>query len=89
MSGESDYHEQLEQDLATFVQKESGLLLNFGYQGILSIIDTMLDRHDVVVYDKDSHACIYDGVRLHLGKRLPFDHNDIDLSCLLYTSRCV
>ncbi len=78
MSGESDQHEQLEQELATFVQKESGLLLNFGYQGILSIIDTMLDRHDVVVYDKDSHACIYDGVRLHLGKRLPFEHNDID-----------
>jgi len=78
MSGESDYHEQLEQELATFVQKESGLLLNFGYQGILSIIDTMLDRHDVVVYDKDSHACIYDGVRLHLGKRLPFEHNDIN-----------
>lgn len=78
MSGESDQHEQLEQELATFVQKERGLLLNFGYQGILSIIDTMLDRHDVVVYDKDSHACIYDGVRLHLGKRLPFEHNDID-----------
>lgn len=78
MSGETDYHEQLEQELAAFVQKEAGLLLNFGYQGILSIIDTMLDRHDVVVYDKDSHACIYDGVRLHLGKRLPFEHNDIE-----------
>jgi len=78
MSGESDYHEQLEQELATFVSKESGLLLNFGYQGIMSIVDSLLDRHDVVVYDKDCHACIYDGLRMHLGKRLPFEHNDID-----------
>ncbi len=78
MSGESEYHEQLEQELATFVSKESGLLLNFGYQGIMSIVDSLLDRHDVVVYDKDSHACIYDGLRMHLGKRLPFEHNDID-----------
>lgn len=78
MSGESDYHEQLEQELATFVSKEAGLLLNFGYQGIMSIVDALLDRHDVVVYDKDCHACIYDGIRMHLGKRLPFEHNDID-----------
>jgi glycine C-acetyltransferase len=78
MSGESIYHEQLEQELATFVGKEKGLLLNFGYQGILSIIDTLLGRHDVVVYDKDSHACIYDGVRLHLGKRFPFEHNNFE-----------
>jgi len=78
MSGESKYHEELENNLAEFVQKESAMLLNFGYQGIMSVIDALLDRHDVVVYDKDDHACIYDGVRMHLGKRLPFEHNDIN-----------
>ncbi len=78
MSGESNYHEQLERELATFVQKESGMLLNYGYQGIMSIIDAVLDRRDVVVYDKDCHACIYDGIRMHLGKRVPFEHNDIE-----------
>jgi glycine C-acetyltransferase len=78
MSGESDYHEQLENELAEFVGKESGLLLNFGFQGILSVIQALLSRHDVVVYDNDSHACIYDGIRLHLGKRFPYDHNDVD-----------
>lgn len=78
MSGESNYHEQLESELAQFVQKEAGMLLNYGYQGIMSIIDALLDRHDVVVYDKDNHACIYDGIRMHLGKRFPFEHNDIE-----------
>lgn len=78
MSGESKYHEELENNLAEFVQKESAMLLNFGYQGIMSIVDSLLDRRDVVVYDKDDHACIYDGIRMHLGKRLPFEHNDID-----------
>lgn len=78
MSGESKYHEELENNLAEFVQKEAAMLLNFGYQGIMSVIDALLDRRDVVVYDKDDHACIYDGVRMHLGKRLPFEHNDID-----------
>jgi len=78
MSGESTYHEQLEQELATFVGKERGLLLNFGFQGVQSIIDALLGRHDAVVYDNDSHACIYDGVRLHLGKRFPFEHNDME-----------
>ncbi len=78
MSGESDYHEQLEQELATFVGKNRGLLLNFGFQGVQSIIDALLGRHDAVVYDNDSHACIYDGVRLHLGKRFPYEHNDIE-----------
>jgi glycine C-acetyltransferase len=78
MSGESNYHEQLESELAQFVHKPSGMLLNYGYQGILSVIDALLDRHDVVVYDKDNHACIYDGVRLHLGKRFPFEHNNIE-----------
>jgi glycine C-acetyltransferase len=78
MSGESNFHEQLENELAEFVQKEAGMLLNYGYQGIMSIIDALLDRHDVVVYDKDNHACIYDGIRMHLGKRFPFEHNDIE-----------
>ena len=78
MSGESKYHEQLETELAHFVHKESGMLLNYGYQGIMSVIDALLDRHDAVVYDKDNHACIYDGIRMHLGKRFPFEHNDID-----------
>ncbi len=78
MSGESTYHEKLENDLAKFVGKESGLLLNFGFQGVVSIIDSLLGRHDVIVYDNDSHACIYDGVRLHLGKRFPYEHNDME-----------
>lgn len=77
MSGETQYHEQLEAELASFVHKEKALLLNFGYQGIISIVDTLLDRRDVVVYDKDCHACIYDGIRMHLGKRFPFEHNDV------------
>jgi len=78
MSGETKYHEQLENELADFVSKEEVMLLNFGYQGIMSIIDALLGRKDVVVYDKDCHACIYDGVRMHIGKRLPFEHNDIN-----------
>ena len=78
MSGESKHHEELEKNLAEFVVKEEALLLNFGYQGIMSIVDTLLDRKDVVVYDKDCHACIYDGLRMHLGRRLPFEHNDIE-----------
>ncbi|GAB5553717.1 MAG: aminotransferase class I/II-fold pyridoxal phosphate-dependent enzyme [Saprospiraceae bacterium] len=78
MSGESDYHEQLERELAEFVQKEDAMLLNFGYQGIMSIIDACVDRRDVIVYDKDNHACIYDGIRMQLAKRLPFEHNDFE-----------
>ena len=78
MSGETDYHEKLERELAAFVQKEDAMLLNFGYQGIMSIIDACVDRRDVIVYDKDNHACIYDGIRMHLGKRLPFEHNDFE-----------
>ncbi|TAF67896.1 MAG: pyridoxal phosphate-dependent aminotransferase family protein [Cytophagales bacterium] len=80
MSGESKYHEQLEQELASFVGKEAGVLLNYGYQGVVSIIDALLDRRDVVVYDAESHACILDGLRLHVGKRFVFKHNDIE-SC--------
>ena len=78
MSGESMHHERLETELAEFVQKEEAMLLNFGYQGIMSLIDALLDRRDVVVYDQDCHACIYDGIRMHLGKRLSFEHNDAE-----------
>ena len=78
MSGHTELHEQLENELAEFVDKESAYLLNFGYQGILSTIDTLVSKDDVIVYDVDAHACIVDGVRLHLGKRFTYKHNDID-----------
>ena len=78
MSGQTKYHEELENQLAEFVGKKSAYLLNFGYQGMVSVIDTMLDRKDVVVYDSESHACILDGLRLHIGKRFVFPHNDIE-----------
>ena len=78
MSGQSDLHEQLEIELAAFVGKESAYLLNYGYQGMVSIIDALLDRKDVVVYDSESHACIVDGLRMHLGKRFVFPHNNIE-----------
>jgi glycine C-acetyltransferase len=78
MSGNSKYHEQLEQELAAFVGKEDSFLLNFGYQGMVSIIDALLDRNDVVVYDGESHACILDGLRLHMGKRFVFKHNNVE-----------
>ena len=78
MSGHTELHEKLEKKLSDFVEKESSYVLNFGYQGILSIIDTLVSKNDVIVYDVDSHACIVDGVRLHLGKRFTFKHNDID-----------
>ena len=77
MSGDTDYHEELEKNLSKFVQKEDTILLNFGYQGIMSAIDALVDRKDVIVYDSESHACILDGVRLHMGKRYQFQHNDI------------
>ncbi|RAU83348.1 aminotransferase class I/II-fold pyridoxal phosphate-dependent enzyme [Pontibacter arcticus] len=77
MSGNSNYHEQLESELSDFVQKPDTLLLNFGYQGVVSIIDALVDRHDVIVYDAESHACIIDGVRLHQGKRFVYGHNDM------------
>ena len=80
MSGQTKYHEELEQKLADFVGKEDAFLLNFGYQGMVSIIDCLLSRNDVVVYDAEAHACIIDGLRLHVGKRFVFAHNDID-SC--------
>ena len=77
MTGHTKYHEQLEAELAAFVKKESAYLLNFGYQGMVSIIDSLVDRHDVVVYDSEAHACIIDGMRLHIGKRFVYPHNDM------------
>jgi glycine C-acetyltransferase len=78
MSGNSDLHEQLEAELAAFEAKEDAILLNFGYQGMVSVIDVLVGRHDVIVYDAESHACIIDGVRLHPGHRYVFKHNDVD-----------
>ena len=78
MSGHTHLHEQLQNELADFVGKEAAYVLNFGYQGILSTIDTLVSKNDVIVYDVDAHACIVDGVRLHVGKRFTFRHNDIE-----------
>ena len=78
MSGQTSTHEKFEQMAAEFVHKESAYLLNYGYQGMVSIIDALVDRHDVIVYDSESHACIMDGLRLHMGKRFVFPHNDIE-----------
>jgi glycine C-acetyltransferase len=80
MSGNSIHHEELENNLATFVGKQAAFLLNYGYQGMVSIIDALVDRNDVIVYDAESHACIIDGVRLHMGKRFVYQHNDVE-SC--------
>jgi len=78
MSGNSNLHEQLESELAEFVAKEDCALLNYGYQGMVSLIDSLCSRHDVIVYDAESHACIIDGLRLHPGHRYVFKHNDVD-----------
>ncbi|RAI91543.1 aminotransferase class I/II-fold pyridoxal phosphate-dependent enzyme [Algoriphagus yeomjeoni] len=78
MSGQTTLHEQLEDELAAFVNKKKAYLLNYGYQGIMSVIDSLLDRKDVVVYDSECHACIIDALRMHLGKRYVFPHNDIE-----------
>ena len=78
MSGNSTYHEQLESELAAFEHKEDAILMNFGYQGIMSAIDAICGRHDVIVYDAESHACIIDGLRLHPGHRYVFKHNDLE-----------
>ena len=78
MSGQTIYHEQLERELAAFVGKEDAFLLNFGYQGMVSIVDSLVDRNDVIVYDSEAHACIIDGARLHMGKRFVYPHNNID-----------
>ena len=77
MSGQTTMHEKFEQMAAEFTAKEASYLLNYGYQGMVSIIDALVDRHDVIVYDSESHACIMDGLRLHMGKRFVFPHNDI------------
>jgi len=77
MSGNSNLHEQLEAELAAFEMKEDAALLNYGYQGMISIIDVLCNRHDVIVYDAESHACIIDGLRLHPGHRYVFKHNDL------------
>jgi glycine C-acetyltransferase len=78
MSGNSNLHEKLENELAAFVSKEDAALFNFGYQGMVSLIDTLCNRHDVIVYDAESHACIIDGLRLHTGHRYVFKHNDVE-----------
>lgn len=78
MSGQTVYHEQLERELAEFVGKEDAFLLNFGYQGMISIIDCLLTPRDVVVYDAEAHACIIDGLRLHKGKRFVYGHNNME-----------
>ena len=80
MSGNSDQHEQLERELAKFVMKKDAILFNYGYQGIMSAIDCLVDRRDVIVYDAESHACIIDALRMHMGKRFVFTHNDVS-SC--------
>jgi glycine C-acetyltransferase len=78
MSGHTELHDQLQDELAEFVNKEAAYLLNFGYQGIVSSIDALVSKDDVIVYDVDAHACIIDGVRLHLGKRFTYKHNDLE-----------
>lgn len=78
MSGQTSKHEELEQNLAEFVGKQDAFLLNFGYQGMVSIIDAVVGRNDVIVYDSEAHACILDGVRLHMGKRFVYAHNNMD-----------
>ena len=78
MSGHTDLHERLQNELASFVSKEAAYLLNFGYQGMVSTIDALVSKDDIIVYDVDSHACIIDGVRLHMGKRFTYKHNDVD-----------
>ena len=77
MTGHTKYHEQLENELAAFVKKDSAYLLNYGYQGMVSVIDSLVDRKDVIVYDSEAHACIIDGMRLHIGKRFVYPHNDM------------
>ena len=78
MSGHTDFHEQLERECAEFVNKDAAYLVNFGYQGMVSAIDALVTKNDVIVYDMDSHACIIDGARLHQGKRFTFRHNDME-----------
>ncbi len=78
MSGNTELHEKLEEVLCAFVKREDAMLLNFGYQGVMSCIDALVDRHDVIVYDAIAHACLVDGMRMHMGHRYAFKHNDIE-----------
>ncbi len=78
MSGHTSMHEKLERELADFELKEDAYLFNFGYQGMVSTIDALVNRHDIIVYDSEAHACIMDGVRLHMGQRIVYPHNDIE-----------
>jgi len=78
MSGHTKLHEQLERELAAFEKKEDAYLFNFGYQGMVSLIDALVNRHDIIVYDSEAHACIMDGVRLHMGQRIVYPHNNIE-----------
>ncbi len=78
MSGHTNLHERLQNELAAFVKKEAAYLLNFGYQGMVSTIDALVSKDDIIVYDVDAHACIIDGVRLHMGKRFTYKHNDVE-----------
>ena len=78
MSGHTDLHEKLQDELASFVNKEAAYLLNFGYQGMVSTVDALVSKDDIIVYDVDAHACIIDGVRLHMGKRFTYKHNDVE-----------
>ncbi len=78
MSGQTEYHEELERELAKFENKEAAYLLNYGYMGMVSIIDSLIDRHDIAVYDSEAHACILDGLRMHMGKRIVYPHNDME-----------
>ncbi|MDG5491894.1 aminotransferase class I/II-fold pyridoxal phosphate-dependent enzyme [Psychroserpens sp. SPM9] len=78
MSGHTELHEQLQKELAEFVSKEAAYLLNFGYQGMVSTVDALVSKDDIIVYDVDAHACIIDGVRLHMGKRFTYKHNDVE-----------
>lgn len=91
MSGNTALHEEFEVQLAEFSSKEDAILLNFGYQGIMSAIDCLVDRHDVIVYDADCHACIVDGVKMHMGKRFAYEHNNTEKAekCLQRASNIV
>ena len=78
MSGHTELHEKLQDELAEFVDKQAAYLVNFGYQGMVSAIDSLVTKDDIIVYDVDAHACIIDGVRLHMGKRFTYRHNDME-----------
>ena len=78
LTGNSDNHEHFEREAAEFMQKEAAFLLNFGYQGCFSIIQSLTDRRDVIVYDQLSHACIMDGMSASMAKRFVFAHNDME-----------